>query len=735
MGRKFAVLIGASEYKGTIPPLRGPRNDVMQIWRLLRDRDFPANQIQLLADGLPETFARQANNECNHTLVGKGCPTSTSIVAAFERLLRQVKPGDFVYLHMSGHGVQVPDLVNPDEDDGVDEAFVPLDVKGWDPDTQTVPNLITDDMVRDLVRSLRAKQVFVWAVFDICHSGTMLRGSGNQARLRRLRRSDLNIPEHAFVRARQLGTSFQSAQTEFDPAPFDFKLGDRGQNGFVAFYAAQAGQLALEMPFSDRGRKRSFGAMTYALSRALARNRAVSYQQIAQSIVDQYASLGADMPAPYFEGDLRDGIFGGDLSPSAAYAVKLVGDSINIASGRLHGIDEGALMQFEDVSRKRPVALGRGRVVEADLFSSRVVAGRQIVRTVERLGHRVRARLSLPSLRFRLRVSALPRSDRSISSSAALVIRKARRRTRKTPSKHIQWVRSDAMADVYLRATNDRLWLLSAFGSWRRDGSRKSISLSLEGSADTAAARLNDLLWRIARARNLRKVVSAVRRTFETSMTAGSDGFRAEAFVLKASSSHGDKHKCRNVPLTQIPPRARPLPTSNVANLKHCDVIYFELSNTGSDPIDVTMLHLDSQAGITAFQPGGSARILGSRAGIGRKRIVPILVVTRDQVTGKLLSSGREQLVFIAVTRERDAPSPITFNHLAQPNLSSAGSALSSASRSLLAEPGVAKFSALLNAANLVSKTSGVSRSLSIDNLSRVRVQMFEWNVKSDNAQ
>ena len=54
--------------------------------------------------------------------------TKANIVAAYQNIVRQSRAGDAIFLHYSGHGTKVRDL-NGDEDDGYDEALVPLDFK------------------------------------------------------------------------------------------------------------------------------------------------------------------------------------------------------------------------------------------------------------------------------------------------------------------------------------------------------------------------------------------------------------------------------------------------------------------------------------------------------------------------------------------------------------------------------------------------------------------------------
>jgi hypothetical protein len=55
-------------------------------------------------------------------------PTKSNIIAAYKKIISESKAGDAVFLHYSGHGTKIKDL-DGDEDDGFDEALVPVDYK------------------------------------------------------------------------------------------------------------------------------------------------------------------------------------------------------------------------------------------------------------------------------------------------------------------------------------------------------------------------------------------------------------------------------------------------------------------------------------------------------------------------------------------------------------------------------------------------------------------------------
>ena len=113
------------------------------------------------------------------TVLVNGQATKAAIRDAFKRMLAVVAPGDVVYVHFSGHGQQIVDT-DGDEEDGVDEAFVPFDarreyVKG----VYEGENHIVDDELNLWLAELKdavGRAGRVMFVMDACHSGDSTRG-------------------------------------------------------------------------------------------------------------------------------------------------------------------------------------------------------------------------------------------------------------------------------------------------------------------------------------------------------------------------------------------------------------------------------------------------------------------------------------------------------------------------------------------------------------------------------
>ncbi|KAM3404981.1 hypothetical protein ACQJBY_007839 [Aegilops geniculata] len=146
MGRKRAVLVGIN-YPGTEGELKGCLNDVARMRRCLVDRfGFDGADIRVLADADPSTPP----------------PTGANIRLELERLVGGARPGDSLFFHYSGHGLQLPAETGEDDDTGYDECIVPCDT-----------NLIKDQDFTELVRKVPDGCLFTM-VSDSCHSGGLI---------------------------------------------------------------------------------------------------------------------------------------------------------------------------------------------------------------------------------------------------------------------------------------------------------------------------------------------------------------------------------------------------------------------------------------------------------------------------------------------------------------------------------------------------------------------------------
>ena len=139
---KKALLVGCN-YRGTENELIGCINDVNNIQNKLKSTYGFTNMLVMTDDTQKK-------------------PTRENILNAFKSLLMSGQSGDTLFFLFSGHGGNTIDR-NNEELDGLDEVIYPLDL-----------NCIVDDELKALIQTHLKKDVTLFALFDSCHSGTMM---------------------------------------------------------------------------------------------------------------------------------------------------------------------------------------------------------------------------------------------------------------------------------------------------------------------------------------------------------------------------------------------------------------------------------------------------------------------------------------------------------------------------------------------------------------------------------
>ena len=111
--------------------------------------------------------------------------TFLNITSQLSTFTKQTKKGDIVYLHFSAHGQPVEDL-NGDEEDGWDEAIIPIDAyKNYKKGVYEGKHHLLDDQLNTYIKKLRAKigaTGFLYVVIDACHAGTSSRANDETVR-------------------------------------------------------------------------------------------------------------------------------------------------------------------------------------------------------------------------------------------------------------------------------------------------------------------------------------------------------------------------------------------------------------------------------------------------------------------------------------------------------------------------------------------------------------------------
>ena len=162
IAKNRALLIGLSEYSSDYG------------WNVISG----TNDIDLLKEVLTDFSIRELRNND---------ATYDNIIKEFERLIKQSKPGDIVYIHFSGHGQPVEDY-DGDEEDGWDESFVPYDAGDkYVSGVYEGNKHFIDDTLNQLLDRLRKKlgsKGFIYVIVDACHAGEQFRGDDEDAPFR-----------------------------------------------------------------------------------------------------------------------------------------------------------------------------------------------------------------------------------------------------------------------------------------------------------------------------------------------------------------------------------------------------------------------------------------------------------------------------------------------------------------------------------------------------------------------
>jgi Caspase domain len=291
--RGRALLIGINEYKDpTITDLRGCLRDVENMsGTLTQSFGFEPGAIKTLPNA-----------------------TKAEIIKAFEEhLIAASDAQTAAVFYYSGHGSQVPDLDQVKESDGLDETIVPSD--SWRSAGHDNKD-VTDDELHALFARLTAKTKYVTAIFDSCHSGSVVRGT-----VPRVAAADTRAP---------VGTAGKDKDSD--------EAGEAGRQDEVP-YTLISGARALELSYEKDINGDRNGVMTWYLTRALRSAKPGATLRDVMDGVKTEVSVAFPQQHPQLEGKGRDLVLFGatERVPSPYVDVSKQGAKLVLAAGRVHG--------------------------------------------------------------------------------------------------------------------------------------------------------------------------------------------------------------------------------------------------------------------------------------------------------------------------------------------------------------------------------------------------------------
>lgn len=632
-----ALVVAVSEYPGLDKDfqLEGPRNDAERVRGVLSHRGFAAQQVTVLADGVKDA----------------ALPTRANILAELDRLAKVSGKGDTVFLYFAGHGSQQPaDRSTPEgraETDGLYEFFLPRDVGQWDGSVGSVKNALVKTEIRDAVDSILAKGAFVWAVFDSCHSATMVRGVNTAVRYRYVDPGALGIPRLALDEAVS-GVPRTRGGPAAPEAPISSVAAREGYGGSVFFYAAQTREVTPEMllPMGNPAAK-PYGLFGFTVLDALENGSPMTYRQMAQFVLTRYGAMNETRVTPLFSGtDLDKPVLQQEVPIVQQWRIDR-GRDLAVQGGALNRLNEGSIMAvMEDPLAKTQAATGYLELTQVGLNASGAVPvayrGKPALKT-EDIPKGSFARVIQVAPQYALRVSVDAR-DCKEPCGPSEVVNKLRKSKEGVPGATITWADAPDTGDVMLRLLPDRIILLppslqgvncASSATTCQQGAALLGDPSEQGGDSKLHDKLTESLQAVARTTNLLRIAASLPQ-------AGGNNSRLEV-ALKVVAKDG---------------KEIPYSSDQVPILHAGDRITVSLRNNGLVPVDVTMLYVDARYGINVLFPGGAG---------ASNRLEPRANYDFDvDVTDDTF--GLERMLTIAVeaakTQER-----ADFSFLAQPSL------------------------------------------------------------------
>jgi len=655
-----ALLVGCTEYPGLLRSfwLEGPGNDVALMRRLLVERfGVPRENVRVLADGLEGAAGR---------------PFRAEILGELERLAETAAAGDYVVIFLAGHGSRQPDD-DPDnpadpEPDGFDEVFCPADVKRLEsPRGRAIPNAITDDEIRARLGRIAEGGASVWIIVDACHSGTVMRGNGEEI--------DREIPAEALLP--EVAVSVDASPQEESPVFADVQ--ERGASAaresgqaaspsgsLVATYAAQPNEPTVEkaLPEGDAGRK-PHGLFTYTLVKVVSEADApLSYRELVRRIHAQYVEWGRTGPTPLVEGPDRDREVLGRASWPERPPILLAreaGGRLRIDAGALGGMTPGTILAVHPHQAAHGAAgtpLGHVRTTHVRATDSDVLPcafGDLPARDDLPAGAVCEVvRLSYGELALALAVDrAAPGDGEATAGTSTEAGRLAGELESLGPERMplVRVVNDPADAAWLLRPRADGVWLIPAEGSAHTPGRAAGDLFGPVPRGEEGVEWLRDRLVRIARASNLLAIASAsANRRLRGPSGSGVD---VGVEMLRREGDAGQFAPVVWGPGGLVVPDRQ--------------VIRFRVENRGRLPADVTLLFVDSAYGITPVFPAAGTHAYN--------RLGPKETFETEPWEVTATTLGLEHLVLIAI---RGSGPTADFGWLAQPTLERAGAAVRS---------------------------------------------------------
>ncbi|GAA6618389.1 caspase family protein [Scytonema sp. NUACC26] len=337
IGKLYALLIGIDCY---LPNQLPDGGSYKNLGGCVRDIKYVEDFLKLKLKMPPEQIFKLTASDIGKPEPAEPpdkWPTYENMVAMFDRVTEIAEPGDQVYIHYSGHGgrakTNYPQLKG---ENGIDEVLVPTDLGN------STARYLRDIEIAKLLERMVDKKLVVTVIFDSCHSGGATKG--DDAEIRGLDTIDETprSTESMVASDEELAKTWKTL-TKSETRDFQLGSGWLPQpEGYVLLAACRSNESAFEYAFNGKERN---GALTYWLLDSLdPLTPGLTYKVLHDRLLAKIHSQ-FQRQTPQLQGEGSRLVFGSDRV-SLQYAVNInqidPNKGLLLNGGQVQGLSKGA---------------------------------------------------------------------------------------------------------------------------------------------------------------------------------------------------------------------------------------------------------------------------------------------------------------------------------------------------------------------------------------------------------
>ena len=267
-------------------------------------------------------------------------PTYDNMVKAFNQITEKAAAGDQVCVYYSGHGGRANTIFTDLKGaDGLDETLVPTDIGNSE------ARYLRDIEIAHLLKKMVDKGLIVTMILDSCHSGGATRGNVGAATRGISEIDTTKRPTDSLVASdEELSDTWSQLNKTSKTRNIESGSGWLPESrGYVLLAACKPNESAIEDRFGDI---RS-GVLTYYFLESLSKqiSTGITYKTLHDQVIAKVHSKYPNQ-TPLLEGDADRIVFGSDhVQPAVAVNVMDINDEINevlLSTGQSQGVKKGS---------------------------------------------------------------------------------------------------------------------------------------------------------------------------------------------------------------------------------------------------------------------------------------------------------------------------------------------------------------------------------------------------------